>query len=164
MTLHDLIQLSARHPAETLVYFLGLPLCAWLVGRLRPGFERLAYCLVLYAVGIPGIVAAVLLVYSLGVRRVDLLQLNLLIYVLPLVSTGITVNLIRSRMPLALVPGADRLSGLVLLLATVFALALVLLKTRIWIFLGGGLTAFVLLIAGMFLLLRLAFRMLGGRG
>lgn len=170
MTVAELIQLVGRRPGAVITYFALMPVLAWLLGQLhgvgagarRP--LRYAYSVLVYLCTVPGIFALLLLAYSLGVARADLLRLDLLIYILPIVAMGVTLAVIRRRVALRRLPGFERVSGLALLLGVVFVASLVLTRTHIGIFFGAGLTTFGVLLGGALLLLWLAVKLLlGGR-
>ena len=52
------------------------------------------------------------------------------------------------------IPGFDRLSGLMVVIAITFVLVLAIEKTRIWLFFGGSITRLILLVAGLLALLK----------
>jgi hypothetical protein len=65
-----------------------------------------------------------------------------------------TLALIRRNVDFALVPGFDRLSGLMVMIGCSFAIALAIQKTRIWIFFGGSIERLIALAVGIFALLK----------
>ena len=73
-----------------------------------------------------------------------------------------TLLLIRRVADFRRLPGFDRLSGLVVLIAATFALLLAISKTRIWILFGGSIVYLAVLAAALFALLKwgahIAFR------
>lgn len=106
--------------------------------------------------------AAVLTAYALFFGQQNLLDVNLTVYGLPLLTMGLTLLLISRAVSFAEIPGFDRLTGLMVLIAISFALTLALARTRIWLFFGGSITKLVLLVGGLFALLKwgayMAFR------
>jgi len=160
MTLRDLTQLAAKQPWVLLAVFLALPLIAWTLGRLH-GRDRggatpwnYAYSVLVYLVCVPGMFAAILTAYALFFTRENLMDVNLLVYLLPLVSMFVTLVLIRKSVSFDLIPGFDRLSGLMAMIGCSFAIALAIQKTNIWIFFGGSLEKLLLLAAAVFALLK----------
>ncbi|MCB0346219.1 MAG: hypothetical protein KDD66_13965, partial [Bdellovibrionales bacterium] len=112
------------------------------------------HSLLVYAACIPGILAAVLTAYSLFFLRANLLEANLLVYFLPIASMIATLCFLAKSMSFDAIPGFDRLSGLMTVIAVTFILVLALERTRIWLFFGGSIAKLAALVAGLFLLLR----------
>jgi hypothetical protein len=160
MTIRELTQLAGRQPWVLLAVFAALPLVAWLLGRIH-GREnggtapwKYFYSVLVYVVCVPGMFAAILTAYALFFTRENLMDVNLLVYVLPLVSMVATLVFIRKNVSFELIPGFDRLSGLMAMIGCSFAIALAILKTNIWIFFGGSLEKLFLLAAAVFALLK----------
>ncbi len=160
MTGRELVDLAARSPlllvALALVPPLLVPLLAFIHGRGR-GAEspwRYVYAVFVYAVCVPGIGAAVLTAYTLFFTGENLLDKNLLVYLLPVVSMGVSLALIAKNVSFDQVPGFDRLSGLMVLIGVTFALVLAIRKTFIGIFFIGSITTLLVLGTAIFALLR----------
>jgi hypothetical protein len=160
MSARDLIDLAARHPlilgALAVVPLLLVPIVASAHGRGRGGESpwRYLYALLVYAVSVPGIGAAVLTAYTLFFTGENLLDKNLLVYVLPVVSMGCTLALIGKNVSFDQVPGFDRLSGLLVLIGVTFALLLAIRKTFVGILFVGSIAKLLVLGVGIFALLR----------
>jgi hypothetical protein len=107
-----------------------------------------------YAVCVPGMFAAVISGYALFFTRENLLDANLLVYFLPIISMVVTLIFIGKNVSFEEVPGFDRLSGLMVMVGCSFAIALAIQKTKIWIFFGGSIEKLFLLAAGVFALLK----------
>jgi hypothetical protein len=155
MTARDLIDAAGRHPALlaslSLLPPLGALLLGWLHGRgggARAPWRHL-YGVLVYVACVPGIGAAVLTAYTLFFTRE-----SLLVYVVPVVSMGVTLPLIRRNVSFDDVPGFDRLSGLMVLIALTFAVVLAIRKTFIGILFGASLTTLLAIGAGVFALLK----------
>jgi len=133
MTIDDLIQLIEKYPL-ILACVLGVPpLAALAVGTLhgeRNGGAtpwKYLYAVLVYATCIPGIFASVLTGYLLFFRNENILKLNVLVYLLPIVAMAVCLLLIRRNIAsFDDVPGFGRLSGLMLILAISFAVAFAL--------------------------------------
>jgi hypothetical protein len=160
MTLRDLIQLAGQHPLLLVVAFVVPPLLAWLLGQMhergRGGHTpwRYVYAVLVYLTCVPGMFAGVITAYTLFFSRENLLDANLLVYFLPIVSMVATLIFIRKSVSFAEVPGFDRLSGLMVMAGCSFAIALAIQKTNIWIFFGGSIEKLFLLAAGVFALIK----------
>jgi hypothetical protein len=161
MTLRELIALVGGHPAPLVVGFTALPLLTWLLGRLHGRGQgegppwRYLYSALVYLACIPGMLSAVLTAYALFFTRENLLDLNVLVFLLPIVSMVATLALIGSAVRFEQIPGFDRLSGLMLTLAVSFGVALALHRTRIWLVFGAPLAALLVIGLAVFVLLRL---------
>jgi len=133
MTIEDLIQLVGNHPLALAGVLAAPPLLSLLLmpvhgekGGSRAPWKYI-YTLLVYAACIPGMFAAVLTGYLLLFRNENLLKLDLLVYVLPLVAMIVTLLLIRRAVEsFDDVPGFGRLSGLMLMLAISFGIAFAL--------------------------------------
>jgi len=71
-----------------------------------------------------------------------------------LVSMIVTLAFIRKRVDFELIPGFERLSGLLVMIACSFAIALAIQKTKIFLFFGGSIHWLLLLAAVIFGLLK----------
>jgi hypothetical protein len=160
MTLRDLIQAAGSHPVPVVSTLVALPALAWLVGVCHPKGEgrnapwKYAYSALVYLACIPGTFAAVLTAYAMFFRNESLLDANLFIYFLPILSMVATLVAIRKRVSFEDVPGFDRLSGLMVLMACSFGLALAIHKTRIFVGFFGSVEMLFALAAGIFALLK----------
>lgn len=168
MTIEQLFDAVGRQPWIVLAVFVALPLAAFVVGRLhetdRGGQApwKYVYALLVYLICIPGVFASVVTGYSLFFVSTNLLQANVLVYFLPIVSMVVTLALIGKSVEFKQVPGFDRLSGLIIMIAVSFVIALAVTKTRIWLMFGASievlfgiaLLAFALLRWGSYTLFR----------
>jgi hypothetical protein len=170
MTGRQIIDWLGAHPILLLVVFAALPTGAWLVGWIHgPGRGnvspwRFVYAVVVYLACIPGMGAAVLTGYALLFTGANLLDVNLLVYLLPLASMGATLGLMSRKVRFADVPGFDRLSGLMLLLGLTFAILLVLRRSFFGVLFIGSLPALLVIGVATFALLSWSARRLRGRG
>jgi hypothetical protein len=160
MTTRDLIQLAGQHPYVLATGFLVPPAIAWLLGRIHergrggvPPWKHL-YAALVYLACVPGMFAGVITAYTLFFSGENLLDANLLVYFLPVVSMVVTLVFIRKSVSFDEVPGFDRLSGLMVMVGCSFAIALAIQKTRIWVVFGGSIEKLFLLAAGIFALLK----------
>ena len=96
------------------------------------------YAIFVYLACVPGLFAAVVTAYSLFLISTNLLEVNALVYLLPIVSMVVTLVLVRQNVDLDEVPGFHRLSGLMTLIGVSFIVALAIARTRVWLFFGGS--------------------------
>jgi hypothetical protein len=160
MTLRDLIELSGRQPLALTAFFVVPPLAAWLAGLVhgrdqgRRAPWKYGYSALVYLTCVPGLFAAVITAYSLFFRNENLLDVNLLVYFLPLASMIATLILIRRNVSFNDVPGFDRLSGLMIMIGGSFAIALAIQKTNIFVFFGGSIERLFVLALFVFALIK----------
>ena len=160
MTTRDLIHQAGQYPVALAAALAAAPLFAWLVGRLHARGQggsdpwKYFYAMLVYLACVPGMFAGVLTAYTLFFSRENLLDTNPFVYFLPIVSMVVTLVLIRKNVAFEEVPGFDRLSGLMVMVACSFAIALAIQKTKIWILFGGSIERLFVLAAGIFALLK----------
>ena len=168
MTLQDLLNLIDSRPLPTLAYFLSLPLSAWLAGRFHPRGNvhtaplRYTYSTLLFLTSIPGILATVALADTLSHGR--LMQAGVLSELLPIVAMLATIGVVRQQADPRQIPGFQRITGFMLLLALTAFGVFLLTKTRIWIIFGGGIGSLLIAVTVLFFLLKWAFERAFGAG
>lgn len=144
VSIQDFLLRAGAYPVAILAAFVAVPVAAWLVGRLHgPGrggttpWKQL-YATFIYLTCVPGLFAAVVTAYVLFLTSTNLLEVNALVYLLPIVSMVVTLVLVRQNVNLDEVPGFHRLSGLMTVIGVSFAIALAISRTRVWLFFGGS--------------------------
>src|ERR1051326_1580563 len=156
MTTRELIKLADQHPLVLAGMFVLPPVAAWVCGRLQRAGDganppwKYCYAALVYLTCVPGIFAAVLTGYAAFFTRENLLDVSILVYLLPIISMVVTLALIRKRVSFELIPGFERLSGLMVMLGCSFVIALAIEKTRIFLFFGGSIDRLILLAVGVF--------------
>jgi len=137
MTIQDLIDQLGQYSLFIALYFAIPPLIVWSLGFVtydRDGrimFFDYAYSVLIYLVCIPGVISAVLIGYSLFLVRQNLLEVNFLIYFVPVISMGLSFFLISRRVSFDRLPGFGRLSGLMIMIGLSFLVVLALFKLRL---------------------------------
>ncbi len=165
MTLGEFFQWTAMHPALLLIYFVGAPLIALLAGVFSGGEGHLSpwkylYSTLIYLVSLPGIFAVTLSIYFFLFERRSILDMNLFTQVLPVLSMAATVLIIRRQVNLDLVPGFDKISGLILILATLICLMWFIDKTQIYSITFMPFYAVILILLAAFFVVRMGLRRL----
>ena len=160
MTTREFIGLADEHPVAVCAAFLLPPALAWLCsllhGKDRGGQSpwKYFYSVLVYAACVPGLFSSVVTAYTLFFSRENLMDVNLLVYLLPIVSMIVTLVIIRKHVSFDDVPGFDRLSGLMVMIGCSFGVMLAIDKTRIFVWFGGSIEKLFLLAAGVFALLK----------
>ena len=171
MTLTELFSYASQKPYiyGVLGVLIGAPVLALILPLIhgkRRGEEtpfRHIYSAIIYLVCIPGIMAGVMTAYMLFISRQDLMAVNALTSILPIVSMIATLMFIGNKVRLDQIPGFERLSGLITVLVVTFVLVLLIEKTRIWVVFFGSIGWLIALVVGLFVLLRWGGgRMFGG--
>lgn len=170
MTIQALIaDLERIPPLYLLIAFLSPPLITWLFSlthgqnaAMRSPLKYL-YSGLVYLVCVPGILAGVLVAYSVFFIRQNLLTVNVFVYFLPILAMIATLIIIGRKVSWHRLPGVDRLSAFITILIITFGATLAIQKTRIWIFFGGSVKLLILIAIVCFVLLKLSTRKLVGR-
>ncbi len=168
MTVRELISILSAYPVRVAVFLTVPPIGALVIravsgpnGGFRSPWRRF-YSFLVFLACIPGMLAAVLTGYAVFFTRENLPDRDLLVYLLPILSMALTLILIGRFARLTTLPGFGRLSGLMTSLAAVFAILLILDRTRIWLFFGGSIWIFLLAVAALYLILRWSVRRMFG--
>lgn len=138
MTLQALFESVTNNSFLLIYFFIIMPIIAAVVGFLSSKEGHLdpwkyIFSVLVYLVCIPGIFSVLLCIYSMFFEQQNLLEVNILVYFLPILSMVATLLIIRQKVDLISIPGFDKISGLVLVIAATFILVMLLQKTRIWI-------------------------------
>lgn len=136
MTLGDFFAACSENPAILVFLMTAIPLTALLALVLGQGQGHLSpwkylYSFLVYLTSVPGIFAVTLTIYLLVVERQSIMDTNIYTQIVPVVSMVVTLWLIRRNVPLRLVPGFGKLSGLLLVITAVITVLWILYRTRI---------------------------------
>ncbi|MEY3051551.1 MAG: hypothetical protein RLY31_1336 [Bacteroidota bacterium] len=169
MTLRDLFELIGRHPAWVLSYFMLIPLASFLTGKAAAGEGgqppwRYIYSGWVYMSCIPGVFALTLSAYVFVFERRSIFDTDVYMQLMPVLSMFVTLWLIRREVSLDEVPGFDKITGLVGMMAGIFAVLWILDKTRIWIVSYLPFWQGMLLFLGLLALVLWGWRQISARG
>ncbi len=166
MTLQDFFNLVQSKPLLIPLYF-GI---IFLVTLLANYFSKqdvkfhepwkYVYAVIIYMVCIPGIFAVTLSIYFFLFEKRSIMQTDLLIQVLPIIAMIGTILLIKRAVNLNLVPGFDRISGLMTIIAIVLSLLWIIDRTHILLISFIPFYYLIIFIVASILLMRYAFRKL----
>lgn len=160
MTTREFLLLIGQHPLMLVLVLGAVPVLAWVCGMLHGRGNggnapwKYLYSVLVYAACVPGIFAAVLLAYTLFFIHENLLDVNLLVYVGPIVSMALTLLCIQRNVNFDNVPGFDRLAGLMVLIGVSFASVLAIDRTHIFIGFFASIYHLFILAAFIFALLK----------
>lgn len=151
MTLQSLFISLNEYALAILLYFIAIPILSWLVAVWHKKsysnnrtINKLLSGLI-FSVSIPGLLSLALISYSIVFTRQNLLEVNLLIYFLPLISMITSLIIVSRYTHLSNLPGIERLWALIILMLIIFVIILVLFKLRIIIGFFGSLTSLAII-------------------
>ena len=158
MTLRDFFVVLGDHPILVLAFFILVPFTAWLAGIMGRNEGHLTpwkqlYAVLIYLACVPGIAALTLNAYQFLFSRTNVLDTDLFVQVLPVVSMIATLLIIRQSVDFARIPGFRKLSGLCLMIFVTLALMWGLDRTRIFAFTYLPFQYLVFIFIGLFALL-----------
>jgi len=124
MTVKELFEFVGQNPNYVLIYFIGLPIIAGITGLLgddkcdRSPWKEI-FMFIIYGVMIPGIFALFFNLYLFLFERESILNFDILIQILPIVSMIITLFVIRRYVSFDRIPGFDKISGLIMVISSI---------------------------------------------
>jgi hypothetical protein len=136
MTLGEFFEMIGRNPNLVLFYFIALPLTAFLAGVLGKDEGNLSpwkylYSTIIFLVCVPGIFAITLNIYMFLFERRSIMDSNLYTQVLPVFLMLFTLWIISRNVKFEEIPGFNKISGLVMIIAAVLLVMWILEKTHI---------------------------------
>ncbi|MFN7118781.1 MAG: hypothetical protein ACK4TA_18425 [Saprospiraceae bacterium] len=137
MTLRQLFDLIGNNPAYIIFYFAIIPFAALLANVLGKGEGNLSpwkylYSILIYAVCVPGIFAVTLSIYYFLFEKRSILDTDVYIQILPIVSMVLTLLIIRRNADFDYIPGFDKLSGLMMMIAATLGIMWFVDRTHIY--------------------------------
>lgn len=136
MTLKDCFDLVATQPEYLLAFFSAIPLTALFFNLLNRNKAHLApwryvYSTLIYLVSLPGIFSIAFTIYLFLFERRSILQSDVYVQIVPVVSIIVTLWIVRAKTRLAYIPGVGRLFGLIAMILASFAIMWMIDRTRI---------------------------------
>ncbi|GAB3974916.1 hypothetical protein GCM10028806_31540 [Spirosoma terrae] len=137
MTLRDIFEAASHQPMLLFLVLMSVPVLAFLV-NLWSGETaediwkwRYVYAVLVYMACIPGIFAITLTVYLFLFERQSIWDIHLVIQVLPILTMGFTLALIRRKIPFNYIPAFGKLSSALTLIAAVIGILWIIDRTRL---------------------------------
>lgn len=161
MTLGELLNFIGNNPLPAVGYFSVIPLTALLAGLISRGAVyqspwKYLYTALVYAVCIPGMFAFVLTVYQFIFGRRDIMNANVISQIMPILSMGVTLVVMRRYTPFSAIPGFGKLSGLMMLTASIFVVMYLLDRMHLVAFVRLPVEVLLAIVLGALILFRLA--------
>ncbi len=169
MSLAEIFTLLDKNPLVLIIISLSLPLLALITGLLHGRGNggrspwKYIYSVFIYISSVPGIFFLFIIFYLLVFQKINLLQLNLVTYLLPVISMTAVLLTIRKFTSFDEIPGFKKIIGLFVLLLSTFVILLILDRLRIFLFFRGSILTFMLIWIGIFAALKIAAGILFGK-
>ncbi len=163
MTLGEFFTWTGNNPLLLLIYFAIIPLIALLAGFFQKGEGHLPpwtyfYSTLIYLVSIPGIFAVTLTIYFFLFEQRSILDTNLYTQILPVISMFVTILIIKKQVDLDHVPGFGKISGLILIIASLMSVMWIIDKTHIYAITFLPFYVVILILLAGFFVIRLGLR------
>lgn len=162
MTLRDFFALLAENPSYIILFFGTIPLIALLanlMGR-NEGNEvpwNYLYSMLLYGVCVPGIFAVTLNVYLFLFEKRSIFETDIYTQILPIVGMVATIFIVRQNADLNRIPGFDKLSGLIMMIAATLIFMWFIDRTRIMVFSYLPFSTVLIIFAVLLIVIRLGW-------
>ena len=163
MTLQELFNAISQNPNWVIFFFAIIPFAA-LLGSFLDGDRghtspwKYIYSVLIYLVSIPGLFALTLNVYLFLFEQRSVMEMDLVIQILPIVSMVLTLLIIRNNMDMSYIPGFNKLSGLLMLITAVLCLMWIIDRTRIFAFFQLRFELVILIFIALLLMIRFGFK------
>ncbi len=137
MTLQEIFDYIRDHQLIAILFFLAVPLIALVTTWIGKGEGtktpyNYVYSVLMYLAAVPGIFAVTLCVYTFLFERANFLEVNVLVYFMPIISMIVTMMILRASIDLEDVPGSGKLSGFLMTIFVVILIMYILDRTRIF--------------------------------
>lgn len=161
MTIQSLIDWFNAYEFIILGYFLGILLLSIVVTySANPNnVNRLKYVLsaLVFGVTIPGVLAAMLVLYTLLILRSSLLEVSIVAYFVPVIAMILTLVILNRKVRMSQIPGFGKLSSLILIIFISFGIVFVLLRTHFGVLFIGSIIHLFIIFAVVFFILKAAW-------
>lgn len=159
MTLQQLFDSIGENPTFIIILFIGLPIVSYVMTWItdEDAYKspwKFIYSGLIYLACVPGIFATLLIAYNMFFMRKSLLEVNLLVYFLPIISMVATLLVLSRKLQIDRIPGFDKISGLVFMITASSMTIFILDKMRILVFFYGSIWYLI----GLFVILLVVFR------
>ena len=162
MSIQDIIDLFGSQPNFILSYYVVILVVA-IIGYLfvnKNNFKAplsYLYTLLIYGVSIPGLLSFMLLLYSFFFLKGNLLELDIVVYIVPIIGLITTLFIINKSVPMSYIPGFDKISGLFTIVIITFFITYLLQKMFFGVLFIGKVQHLIVLFLGLLIVLKLAF-------
>ena len=146
-----------------IAYFIAIPLLTALFSWIGHGEAdrspwKYIYSGLIYLSAVPGIFAATVSVYTFLFLRISFLDVNVLVYFLPIISMLATFVILKKVVNLDEIPGFGKLSGLLMTITAVIFVMFFLDRSHIIVFVRVPVQYLILILVGLFILFRFGLK------
>ncbi len=165
MTLQQIFDGIGDNSTLTIIALLSIPFLALLMGWISRGEEEKSpwkyfFSFIVYAAAVPGIFAMTLCVYTFLFQRVSFLEVNVLVYFLPMITMIVTFLILKNQMDMENIPGFGKLSGLLMMVAVIIVGMFIMDRMRILVISIMPIQYALLLLVGLFVVFRFGMKRL----
>ena len=165
MTIQDILNIFSANADVLLTYYVALLVLA-LVGLLlvnEANFKSpitYVYTVLVYASAVPGLIAAILLLYNFFFLKKNLLELSLVTHYMPVLAMLLLLFIVNKTVTLKRVPGFQKLSGLFSTIGIALVLTYLVQKIFVGVFFVGSISMLIGVFIILLILLKLGWNRL----
>lgn len=135
MSVNQFLESLSQYQLHLGAVMVGIPLFCLLLNLTQTKASvrkpvHYVYSTAIFATAIPGLFAGIIVFYSLFFIKANLLNSNVVLYFLPIISMAATFLIVGRRVGFDILPGFQRLSGLMMLLGIICLLVFFLYRLR----------------------------------
>lgn len=162
MTLQDVFDHITATPEYMLVYIISFPVLALTMSlfsyeKRHESPVNYFYTVLIYGTAVPGLFILTLNAYVFLFEKQSIMNMNVLIHILPLITMILTFVIIKGQVNLRLIPGFDRLWGLFLMLLTLLIILWVIDRTSFRVFSYLPFSLAIIIFIGLVIVMRLGW-------
>lgn len=136
MTLRDLFDFTTNNPTKLYYFFIGLPAISFLLKNLFTDPNKAykikwLFSIICFLAVIPGIFAITFGIYTFLFERLSILDINLLVQLLPILSMFVTLYFVKNTLPFEYIPGFEKLTTLATYMFGIMAILWIVDRTHI---------------------------------
>lgn len=163
MTLKEALDSLTANPIYVLIYLGIIPVMAFVAGLIsrekgKDGPWKYLYSTLIYFICVPGIFSITVSIYQFLFERRSIWEADVFVQVLPILSMVVTLLIIRKNVDLDYIPGFDKLSGLVMVIAATLTVMWFVDRLRIIVFSYLRFEYVILFFVGLLLIIRIGWR------
>ncbi|NBC08790.1 MAG: hypothetical protein GVY26_16490 [Bacteroidetes bacterium] len=163
MTLKEALDSLTANPIYVLIYLGIIPVMAFVAGLIsrekgKDGPWKYLYSTLIYFICVPGIFSITVSIYQFLFERRSIWEADVFVQVLPILSMVVTLLIIRKNVDLDYIPGFDKLSGLVMVIAATLTIMWFVDRLRIIVFSYLRFEYVILFFVGLLLIIRIGWR------
>lgn len=163
MTLKEALDSLTANPIYVLIYLAIIPVMAFVAGLIsrekgKDAPWKYLYSTLIYFICVPGIFSITVSIYQFLFERRSIWDADVFVQVLPIISMVVTLLIIRRNVDLDYIPGFDKLSGLVMVIAATLTIMWFVDRLRIIVFSYLRFEYVILFFVGLLLIIRIGWR------